>query len=81
MDRVSAERIKALEAKLAQAEQALNYLMAYNKKAEQSAGEFIEWFEKEEIEGSEYWKGQEFHAGMNIRILQSFGISAKDKEE
>jgi hypothetical protein len=55
----------------------LEYLMRYNKKAKEDAENFIEDLALIEPDAIEYWEGQKFHAEMNIRILQSFGISAK----
>ena len=62
---------------------ALEFLMKYNKKAKMEAEEFVSSLiaENSDLENAkelvEYWKGQKFQAEMNIRILQTHGISAK----
>ena len=59
-----------------QDKRALEYLMKYNKKSKKDAEYFIEELALVDAKAREYWEGQKFHAEMNIRILQGFGISA-----
>ena len=58
--------------------QALNFLMKANKKDRDEAQNFIETLSDKSVEKSvmEYWEGRKFQAEMNIRLLQSYGISA-----
>ena len=59
--------------------QALEFLMKANKKDRDEAAEFIKTLSDKSVEKSvtEYWEGRKFQAEMNIRLLQSYGISAR----
>ena len=59
--------------------EALQFLMKANKKDRDEAAEFIKTLSDKSVEKSvtEYWEGRKFQSEMNIRILQSYGISAK----
>ena len=55
----------------------LEYLMEYAKKVKADAEGFIKLLPADN-ENQQYWEGRKFGAEMNIRILQTMGISAKD---
>ena len=55
----------------------LEYLMKSAKKTKADAEYFINLLADDD-ENQQYWQGRKFGAEMNIKLLQSFGISAKD---
>ena len=56
----------------------LKYLMKYAKKTLTDADEFIILLGENHV-NTRYWEGRKFSAEMNIKILQSLGVSAKDE--
>lgn len=57
----------------------LEYLMEYNKKSLKEAQSFVDAFKLDaEKANREYWEGRKAQAELNIRILQTMGISAKE---